>query len=137
MHLKGTREPVPTAPIPGYDGRLFDWLVMMLNYGPPDGPERAWPIIVKLVARAPDDPALTFIGAGAIEDLVNNAGGAFADRIVGQAASDFRFRTALQHVWYQSDAPRALKELIDASRASGRWPQQAATTPDGNPDRAS
>src|SRR3954471_11483322 len=54
-------KPIPKAPEPGYDGRLFDWLAEMLVYGPPDGPERAWPIILQLIDRAPDDDALTFI----------------------------------------------------------------------------
>ncbi len=110
--------PVPNTPVAGYDGRLIDWLTEMLNYGPPDGPERAWPVILELVARAPDEQALTFVGSGDVEDLVNKAGLEFADRIVEQAASNPRFRRALRHVWAHDDVPNALKELIVASRLS-------------------
>lgn len=107
---------LPDTPLADYDGGLFDWLVEMLNYGPPDGPERAWPIVLQLVARAPDDEALAFVGSGAVEDLVNEQGVQFADRIVEQATRDPRFRRALRHVWPRDDVPSALKELIVASR---------------------
>lgn len=108
--------PIPADPLPGYDGRLFDWLTEMLGYGPPDGPERAWPIVLELVTRAPDDRALTFVGCGAIEDLVLNAGDQFADRITEQARTNPRFRRALCHAWYTADVPAVLKNLIEESR---------------------
>ena len=34
----------------GYDGRLFDWLTEVLNFEPPDGPERAWPILLQRIS---------------------------------------------------------------------------------------
>jgi len=100
----------------GYDGRLFDWLTEMLNYGPPDGPEQVWPITLLLVDRAPDEQTLTFIGAHVLEDLVNNAGGRFLDRIRDRAAQDPRFRRALCDVWYHADAPAPLRALVDSAR---------------------
>jgi hypothetical protein len=103
----------PTVlPARGYDGRLFDWLVDMLILGVPDGPEQAWPIIVKLVANAPDDLTLGFIGAGPIEDLVNHHGHAFCGRLIAETARDARFRFALGHVWFDGHAPKELQELI-------------------------
>jgi hypothetical protein len=108
--------PIPDAPLPGYDGRLFDWLTEMLNYGPPDGPERAWPIVLELIARAPDEQALTFVGCGAVEDLVNRHGVQFADRLSFQATRDPRFRRALRHVWPHEGVPDSIQELIVASR---------------------
>ena len=104
--------PIEPTPIAGYDGRLSQWLTEMLNYGPADGPEQAWPIILTLVARAPNDNALVFIGCGAVEDLVNRAGSAFEDRILAQAMSDARFRAALGCVWPDSGVPRAVRSLI-------------------------
>jgi 50S ribosomal subunit-associated GTPase HflX len=91
---------------------------MMINYGPPDGPERAWPIVLQLIERAPDENSLTFIGAGAVEDLVNKAGAQFVDRIVDRADLDPRFRRALRNVWYHPTVPRVLKELIESARTS-------------------
>lgn len=115
--LLAEHKPVPKTPLAGYDGRLFDWLIEMLNHGPADGPERAWPIVVQLVARAPHDEALASIGASAIEDLVNKHGVQFEDRIIEQATTDSRFRRALRHVWFHDAAPNTLKELIEASRS--------------------
>lgn len=108
--------PIERTPIPGYDGRLFDWLTEMLHYGPTDGPEQAWPIILTLVDRAPDERALIFIGCGALEDLVNGAGLRFQDRIVSQANRDARFRRALASVWPDDGAPAVLKSMIESSR---------------------
>jgi hypothetical protein len=117
------RKPVPKEPLDGYDGRLSQWLTEMLNYGPPDGPDQAWPIVLALVNRAPDEQTLTFIGASALEDLVNNAGAQFAHRIRDRAASDSRFRRALCDVWYHADAPTSLRALVDAARAEFWSPQ--------------
>lgn len=111
------RKPVPKEPLDGYDGRLSDWLTEMLNYGPPDGPDQVWPIALELVDRAPDEQTLTFIGAHVLEDLVNNFGARFADRIRDRAGLDPQFRRALCDVWYHEDAPVQLRALVDAARA--------------------
>jgi hypothetical protein len=117
MRRRVDGNPIPKTPLPDYDGRLFDWLTEMLNYGPPDGPERTWPILLELVARAPDEATLSFVGSHGLEDLVNKAGARFADRIAEQARHDPRFRLALCDVWYRDDVPPGLKDLVDRSRA--------------------
>jgi hypothetical protein len=117
------RKPVPKEPVDGYDGRLHQWLTEMLNYGPPDGPDQAWPIVLALVNRARDEQTLRFIGASWLEDLVNNAGAQFAHRIRDRAAADSRFRRALCDVWYHADAPTSLRALVDAARAEFWNPQ--------------
>lgn len=114
--LLDERKSVPTEPLDGYDGRLFDWLTETLNDGSPDGPEQVWPIVLELVDRAPDGQTLTFIGAHVLEDLVNNAGARFVDRLRDRAARDPRFRRALCDVWYRADAPSAVRALVDAAR---------------------
>jgi hypothetical protein len=106
------RRPIPKGPLAGYDGRLFDWLTEMVNYGPSDGPERAWPIVLELIARAPNDAALVFVGSSAVEDLVNLHGAEFENRIVEEAATNPRLRLALQTVWAHNDVPHSLKTLI-------------------------
>jgi hypothetical protein len=111
--------PFPVGGLPGYDGRLFDWLTEMTNYGPADGPERAWPVVLELIARAPDEDALTFVGCGAVEDLVNKHGASFGERIRSQATLDPRFRRALGHVWPYDDVPSYLLKLIVESRNEG------------------
>ena len=110
---RARRRGEPVLPVPeGYDGRLFDWLTEMLNYGPVDGPQRAWPVILALIERAPDGNASVFIGCGALEDLVNKSGVAFEDRIVAQATSDTRFRAALGCAWPDDGVPDDLRSLI-------------------------
>jgi hypothetical protein len=113
----------PLIPVPEtYDGRLFDWLTFMfLEHRPPDGPARAWPVILTLIARAPDRQGLRFIGAGALENLVWHAGVEFEDRIIAQAAEDPRFRTALSEVWPSETVTPNLVTCIEAARA---WERQ-------------
>jgi hypothetical protein len=103
-----------------HDGHLFDWLTEMLNYGPPDGPEQAWPIILELIRRAPDEETLTYIGSEALEDLVNNAGDRFTDRIAAEAIDD-RFRASVRHVWFHPDVPKSIRELVLAAREDVGW----------------
>jgi hypothetical protein len=103
-----------------HDGRLFDWLTEMTNYGPPDGPEQAWPIILELIRRAPDEESLTYIGSGALEDLVNNTGDRFADRIAAENGNE-RFRSSLRHVWFHPDVPESIRELVLAAREEIGW----------------
>lgn len=110
---------VSKEPLPGYDGRLFDWLTMMLNYGPPDGPEEAWPVILQLISRAPDEQALAFVGSGALEDLVRKSSVAFHDRLFEVARTSPRFRRALSHVWPTETVSPDLRELIASVRSSG------------------
>ena len=104
--------------VPGYDGRLFDWLTEMPNYGPTDGPEQASPIILTLVDRAPDEHAFVFIGSGPLEDLVNEAGASFDERITYHVNRDGRFRTALACVWPGDGVPSTLRSMTESSRSS-------------------
>ena len=97
---------------PEYDGRLFDWLTLLLDRA---HAERAWPVILELVARAPTAEALGFVGAAALEELVNDFGPQFEARILDQAEHDARFREALSGVWPQEDAPESLVKAIEAA----------------------
>jgi hypothetical protein len=89
---------------------------MLLTPAPEDGPERAWPVILELVARAPDDAGLAFVGASAIEDLVNAAGSRFADRIEAASVADPRFARALAFVWPDAEAAGGVRALIERAR---------------------
>jgi hypothetical protein len=117
---KARRRGEPEVPVPeGYDGRLFDWLTEMLmpRHGPADGPQRAWPIILALVERAPDTETLIFIGSGALEDLVRRAGSEFEERVIDYATHDPRFRTALSAVWQNENVPPKVVACIEAARS--------------------
>jgi hypothetical protein len=73
------------------------------------GAEEAWPLILALVERAPDDEALAFVAAGPLEDLVRRHGVAFADRLIGHTRRDPRFRQALAGIWGWEDLPQPLR----------------------------
>jgi hypothetical protein len=62
-------------------------------------PERVWPILLELVARAPDDEGLAFVAAGPLEELIQMHLSAFLDRLVEQTRRNPRFREAMQGVW--------------------------------------
>lgn len=114
------RKPIPKR-VPAFVNPLSQWLTDMLLIDPPDdGPERAWPVILELIARAPDDEGLAFIGSSAIEDLVNQAGARFADRIEAQSDADTRFAQALAFVWPNADVPDRVRALIVRARDTAR-----------------
>jgi hypothetical protein len=105
------RKSIPKG-VPAEFSPLWEWLSDMLQKpGPNDGPERAWPVILELVARAPDQEALAFVGSSAVEDLVNVAGALFAERIEA-ASADPRFRLALAAVWPDPQVPAPIRALI-------------------------
>ncbi len=58
-------------------------------------PERSWPIIKALVEAAPDDPTVSYIGAGPVQDLLSKHGEQFIERIEQQATVDAKFRACL------------------------------------------
>jgi hypothetical protein len=62
-------------------------------------PNRLWTIIKALVAAAPDENALSYIGAGPLEDLLSKYGERFIELIEQQAAVDAKFRFCLAGAW--------------------------------------
>jgi hypothetical protein len=99
----------------GYDGGLFIWLTQAVISGRPGEAEQAWPVILELVARAPDEAALGVIGAAALEDLARRHGFTFALRLIERTASDPRFRHAMGHVWF-GDAPDWPRKRLEVLR---------------------
>jgi hypothetical protein len=63
-----------------------------------DDPESLWPIILRMVAEAPDEHHLETIGAAPLENLLWFHGPEFVDRIEAAARADSRFRKALGYV---------------------------------------
>jgi hypothetical protein len=63
-----------------------------------DDPEALWPIIVRMVAEAPDERHLGSIGAAPLENLLWFHGPEFVDRIEAATVADTRFRRALSYV---------------------------------------
>jgi hypothetical protein len=75
-----------------------------------DAPEIAWPILLEIADTA-DDAQLGLFGAGILEDFIAEHGRQFIDRIEERAASDPRFRLALQNVWRQG-GPRDVWDRV-------------------------
>lgn len=68
-------------------------------------PDAGWPVLLRLIARAPDEEHLGYVAAGPLEDLIQGHGLAFVDRIAEQARRDPRFREALIGVWGWQHVP--------------------------------
>jgi hypothetical protein len=83
-------------------------------------PEVAWRAIVLLIERAPSDERLGPVGVGPLEDLLNDHGAAFIDRIEAAARADSRFRTCLAWVW-RGDMSQALWDRVVAATRGASW----------------
>jgi hypothetical protein len=63
-----------------------------------DAPEIAWPILLEVIDRAPDE-ALGNIAAGPLEDLIGNHGFQIIDALEVEARQSPKLRRALVGVW--------------------------------------
>lgn len=81
--------------------------------------ERAWRVLLLLVERAPDD-VLGQVGAGPLEDFVNEHAPEFIDRIEERARRDPRFRAAMAGAWLSRGAlPADVEERVARASAGG------------------
>jgi hypothetical protein len=69
-------------------------------------------LVLALVASAPNDDALNYVGAGPLEDLINWHGAAFVDRIEESARKNRAFRYALFGVRLSEEVPSAVRERL-------------------------
>ena len=60
--------------------------------------EQKWEFIKELVAAAPDDDALGYIGAGPLEDLLYGNSEEFIERVEQEALVNEKFRSSLSIV---------------------------------------
>jgi hypothetical protein len=67
-----------------------------------EAPEEAWAAILAVIERTGDEYTLEMLGAGPLEELIENHGPAFLERIEDQARANARFRGVLQCVWESS-----------------------------------
>lgn len=72
-------------------------------------PEDGWPLILDLIAEAPDDRVLASIAAGPLEDLLVNSPEQFGDRAEVEARRDPKFRRCLTGVW---GLPASLRDRL-------------------------
>lgn len=80
-------------------------------------PERAWPLLLDLVANVPDD-LLYLAGEGPVSIFLREQGVALIDRIDAQARTSDRFRSCLG----ESAIPSEISERLFAARRREPWP---------------
>jgi hypothetical protein len=92
------------------------WAVDSMFFLPSEDPERAWLVILALVSRA-EEEELGYIGAGPLENLVEEHAPAFVDRIEAAALTDTKFQEALSAIWLNSlyQQPEIVARLVAAS----------------------
>jgi hypothetical protein len=111
--------PLEQAVVEGYLSQIAQaggpnhWSWTILNELLEKAPERAWPLLVEIVRRAPDS-GLNEIGAGPLEDLLGYNGPKVISKVEAQAAEDPRFRLALAGVW-QGMMSREIFERVQAA----------------------
>jgi len=79
--------------------------------------ELCWSGILEVVARRPSERVLGMVAAGLVEDLLDDSGELFIDRIEAQASADPVFRRMLRGVW-QSGTPEVWARLVAARAES-------------------
>ena len=93
--------------------RKGDDILDELIRGNDDDARRAWPIILALIERSADSPALSYVGAGPLEDFLRMHGAAIGTLVADAARRDPRVREALGSVWGLEDVPEPMRsELI-------------------------
>jgi hypothetical protein len=92
------------------------WAVDSMFFLPSEDPERAWLVILAFVSHAEEDE-LGYIGAGPLEDLVEEHAPAFIDRIEAAALTNPKFQEALSAIWLNSlyQQPEIVARLVAAS----------------------
>jgi hypothetical protein len=91
-------------------GRFFD-----LQY---DRPEECWQAILAVLDLNPQESVLGVLAAGPLEDLIDDHGEDFIERIEIEARHSPPFRALLQGVW-KSSTP-AIWARIERARATRR-----------------
>ncbi len=92
------------------------WAVNSMFLLHEEDPERAWQVILELVAQASEEQ-LGAIGAGPLESLIDDHAEAFVDRIEAAAITDTKFQEALSGIWLNSfyQKPVTVARLVAAS----------------------
>lgn len=78
------------------DGSAWDEVDGDVSYG---GHEQLWSRLLELIRLARDEMELHYIAAGPLEDLLNQGGKAFIDRVEQEAGRDPKFKRAVAGVW--------------------------------------
>jgi len=97
------------------------WAYLLLQRMVERRPEKAWPLVLAVVQRAPDPAVLNYVAAGILEDILCVHAQGLVDRVERLARADEHFRRALADVWGWSRMPADVRARLD--RAVGRAPR--------------
>ncbi len=78
--------------------------------------EQCWSGVLAVVSRRPSERVLGMLAAGILEDLLDDSGPVFIDRIEEQARLDPVFKRMLGGIW-QSGSPEVWARLEAARKA--------------------
>jgi hypothetical protein len=78
-----------------------------------DDPSLLWNLILCVLSRTKDVSVLSILAAGPLEDLIEDHGGAFIERIEFRAETDADFRDLLHGVW-RSSTPEIWNRIVAA-----------------------
>jgi hypothetical protein len=82
-------------------------------------PEDAWQIVLAVLSQKPSDEVIGILAAGPLEDLIQDQGAKFIERIENEARKNPAFRRLLGGVW-QSGTPDVWAR-VEKARAGIRW----------------
>jgi hypothetical protein len=80
------------------DESLF-WAFQHIQWCVREDPARAWRLTLSLISAAQDERAISFVGAGPLENLLYNQGEQFIDEVERIAAADPKFHYALRFLY--------------------------------------
>ena len=82
-------------------------------------PEDCWRAILEVLRRRPPESVINMLAAGPLEDLIENCGPQFIDRIEAEARGNPAFRQLLGGVWKSSTD--AIWARVENARGNTRW----------------
>ena len=84
-------------------GPAIETVLRMATSGVQSDQNNLWLFILEVAAQTDNTDALERLGAGPLEDLINESGAEFFDRIEEQYRRSPSFRKALSSVWLGAD----------------------------------
>ncbi|MBA3485713.1 MAG: hypothetical protein H0T88_00730 [Lysobacter sp.] len=102
-HVKWVEDYIRAQELGGVDADHPLWwaIARFFDLGETD-PEACWQAILEIVQRQPSEQILGVLSAGPLEDLIEEHGLQFIDRIEDEARKSPVFRRMLRSVWESS-----------------------------------
>ena len=108
------------APDPALGKDELSPYILGLMPGPENlDPEDAWRVILAVLSLKPNANIIGILAAGPLEDLIEDQGAKFIDRIEDEARRNPAFRHLLGGVW--ESGTREIWTRIEKARAGIRW----------------